>query len=246
MRMPKPRAAWALPDFVWGSATTRMSSAFVTRSRTTNPASTASACARSRVIGSPQRRPSARLKQTVLSALLLTRFLGPIRLEPVPVEVGRPYYRALTAIDTLALIETPPEPDSPDGGSTSLRSWRWGESNPRPQATDQGFSGRSRRWVSPRGSRRRRTSRPARVRCPAAAPGRSHRREPAHDARPREAGTPGRTATQLVRQRARTQCWRLCWCHLFSDACGDVGPLPLRGTRPGRSRCTPYSVVEPV
>jgi len=35
------------------------------------------------------------------------------------VEVGRPYYRAFTAIDTLALIEPPPEPDSPDGGSAS-------------------------------------------------------------------------------------------------------------------------------
>ncbi|MBA3552377.1 MAG: hypothetical protein H0W27_05850 [Actinobacteria bacterium] len=71
-------------------------------------------------------------RRTARSALLLRRFLGPIRLEPVPVEVGRPYYRAATAIDTLALIETPPELDGPDGGSTSLRSWRWRDSNPRP------------------------------------------------------------------------------------------------------------------
>jgi hypothetical protein len=60
------------------------------------------------------------VRRTARSALLPRRFPGPTRLEPVPVEVGRPYYRALTAIDTLALIETPPEPDGPDGGSTSL------------------------------------------------------------------------------------------------------------------------------
>jgi len=69
-------------------------------------------------------------RRTARSALLLRRFLGPIRLEPVPVQAGRPYYRAATTIDTLALIETPPEPDGPDGGSTYLRSWTQGDSNP--------------------------------------------------------------------------------------------------------------------
>ena len=49
--------------------------------------------------------------------------------------------------------------------------------------------------ILPRGSRRRRTSRPARVRCPGAAPGRSHLREPAHDAHPPVAGAPEGTAT---------------------------------------------------
>jgi hypothetical protein len=73
--------------------------------------------------------------------------------------------------------------------------WRWGESNPRPRATDQGFSGRSRWRISPRGSHRRSASRPAQVRCPTAAPGRSRCRKPAHDARSRVAGDPGRTAT---------------------------------------------------
>src|SRR5215212_4585610 len=43
--------------------------------------------------------------------------------------------------------------------------------------------------ISPRGSHRRRTSRPARVRCPVVAPERNHIREPAHDARPPGAGT---------------------------------------------------------
>jgi hypothetical protein len=62
----------------------------------------------------------------------------------------------------------------------------------RPFGTSPGAAGGK---ISPRGSRRRRTSRPARVRCPAAAPGRSHLREPAHDARPPVAGGPEGTAT---------------------------------------------------
>lgn len=86
---------------------------------------------------------------------------------------------------------TPPRGDR----TAASCSWRWGDSNPRPRATDQGFSGRSRRKISSRDSRRRRTSRPARVRFPAAAPGRNRCGEPAHDARPRVAGEPGRTAT---------------------------------------------------
>ena len=45
---------------------------------------------------------------TTRSALILRDLLGPIRLEAVPVDVGRPYYRAVTSIDALALIETPP------------------------------------------------------------------------------------------------------------------------------------------
>lgn len=49
--------------------------------------------------------------------------------------------------------------------------------------------------ISPRGSHRRRTSWPARVRCPAAAPGRSRCREPAHDAHPPVAGDREGTAT---------------------------------------------------
>src|SRR5437588_3816243 len=40
----------------------------------------------------------------------------------------------------------------------------------------------------------RRGSRPARLRCPATATRRNRHREPAHDARPRAAGDPGRTA----------------------------------------------------
>jgi hypothetical protein len=73
--------------------------------------------------------------------------------------------------------------------------WRWRESNPRPRTIVRGFYERSQRWFSSPGSRRQRTLRPARVRFPAAAPGRSRLREPASDARPPAAGDPGRAAT---------------------------------------------------
>jgi site-specific DNA recombinase len=63
-------------------------------------------------------------RNTARSALLLRQFLGPIRLEPVRADIGRPYYRAITAIDTLALIQTPFDPEGPEGGSNSLRWWR--------------------------------------------------------------------------------------------------------------------------
>jgi len=56
--------------------------------------------------------------------LLLRAFLGPIRLEPLRPDVGRPYYRALRSIDALALIETPPESGPAEGGSKPLRKWR--------------------------------------------------------------------------------------------------------------------------
>jgi hypothetical protein len=68
-------------------------------------------------------RPQEVLERwTTRAALLLRSFLGPIGLKPVPVEVERPSYHGLTGIDTLALIEPPPGPGSPDSGPTSLRS----------------------------------------------------------------------------------------------------------------------------
>jgi site-specific DNA recombinase len=63
-------------------------------------------------------------RDTRRSALLLRQSLGLIRLEPVRADVGRPYYRAVTAIDTLALIETAFGSERPEGGSNSLRWWR--------------------------------------------------------------------------------------------------------------------------
>jgi hypothetical protein len=49
--------------------------------------------------------------ETVQSALLLRRVLGPVRLVPVRLEVGRPYYKAETALQVLDLLE------APEGGS---------------------------------------------------------------------------------------------------------------------------------
>ncbi len=72
--------------------------------------------------------------RTARSALILRDLLGPIRLQPVPVDVGRPYYRAVTSIDALVLTETPPAGGPAEGGSNSLRKWRRWESNPRPRS----------------------------------------------------------------------------------------------------------------
>ena len=46
------------------------------------------------------------------SALLLRKLLGPIGMEPVTPDIGRPYYRALSDLDVLAIVEN--DPDSPD------------------------------------------------------------------------------------------------------------------------------------
>ena len=69
-------------------------------------------------------------RRTQRSALLLRKLLGPIRMEPVTPEIGRPYYRALSDLDALAIVEI--DPDSPDSepGSTALQWWRRRESNP--------------------------------------------------------------------------------------------------------------------
>jgi len=79
-------------------------------------------------------------RQTEKSALLLRKLLGKIRLEPVKPDVGRPYLRARSQLQTLALLEIEPDAKegergltAPDAGSTSLRWWRRGESNPRPK-----------------------------------------------------------------------------------------------------------------
>ena len=66
-------------------------------------------------------------RETVRSALLLRRILGPIRLTPVTPQVGRPYYQAETALQVLELVQ------DPEGGSTSLKWWRRWVSNPRPE-----------------------------------------------------------------------------------------------------------------
>ena len=69
-------------------------------------------------------------RRTERSALLLRKLLGPIRMEPVTPDIGRPYYRAVSNLDGLAIVEN--DPDSPDSepSSTALRWWRRRESNP--------------------------------------------------------------------------------------------------------------------
>jgi site-specific DNA recombinase len=72
-------------------------------------------------------------QRTASSAQMLRNLLGPIRLELVTPDIGRPFYRAVTTLDALALIEEPP-PAGAEGGSNSLQRWRRRESNPRPQS----------------------------------------------------------------------------------------------------------------
>ncbi len=68
-------------------------------------------------------------RSTEQSALVLRKFLGPIRLETTRGDIGRPYYLARTSIDALALLDTVPEGDRLEDGSKSLRWWRRRESN---------------------------------------------------------------------------------------------------------------------
>jgi len=77
-------------------------------------------------------------RRTEQSALFLRDVLGTIRLVPRRGDVGRPDYLARTSIDCIALIETPPGAEAPDGGSNSLRQWRRRESNPRPRMSPAG------------------------------------------------------------------------------------------------------------
>jgi len=51
-----------------------------------------------------------------------SRVLEAIRLELVTPDIGRPFYRAVTTLDALALIEEPP-PVGAESGSSSLQRW---------------------------------------------------------------------------------------------------------------------------
>ena len=48
-------------------------------------------------------------RRTKRSALLLRKLLGPIRMEPVTPDIGRPYYRARSDLDVLAVVENDPD-----------------------------------------------------------------------------------------------------------------------------------------
>jgi hypothetical protein len=71
-------------------------------------------------------------QRTARSAQGLRDLLGPIRMELVTPDIGRPFYRAVTTLDVLALTEPPPA--SAEGGSNSLQRWRRRELNPRPRS----------------------------------------------------------------------------------------------------------------
>ena len=73
-------------------------------------------------------------RRTERSALLLRALLGKIRLEPVANEGGRAYYRAVSKLQVLALLDVGPTPEDPEPGSTCLQWWRRRELNPRPRA----------------------------------------------------------------------------------------------------------------
>lgn len=68
-------------------------------------------------------------RKTEKSAMVLRKLLGPIRLEPIRPEVGRPYYRAVSTLDALAILEEDPDDEPPEPGSRTLRKWRRGELN---------------------------------------------------------------------------------------------------------------------
>jgi hypothetical protein len=69
--------------------------------------------------------------RTARSAKTLRDLLGPIRLDLVTPDIGRPFYKAVTTLDALALIETT---SSAEAGSNSLQRWRRRELNPRPRS----------------------------------------------------------------------------------------------------------------
>jgi hypothetical protein len=71
-------------------------------------------------------------QRTARSAQALRDILGPIRMELITPDIGRPFYRAVTSIDALALTEAPP--GSAEGGSNSLQRWRRRELNPGPRS----------------------------------------------------------------------------------------------------------------
>ena len=73
------------------------------------------------------------------SGLLLRKLLGPLRLEPTCAgENDRPFYKATTSLNTLALVDPLIDGDGRNGGSNSLQWWTRWDSNPRPPRCERG------------------------------------------------------------------------------------------------------------
>ncbi len=68
-------------------------------------------------------------RKTGRAALLLRRLLGPIRLKPIRPEVGRPYCRAVSTLDVLAITD-----EGPDGAPSEFR-FEYFESGPNGNRT---------------------------------------------------------------------------------------------------------------
>ena len=73
-------------------------------------------------------------KNFAQSSEALRQLLGTMTLKAVYPDIGKPYFIAHSSINTIALLENPPSGIDAEGGSTTLRWWRWRGSNPRPRA----------------------------------------------------------------------------------------------------------------
>ena len=65
--------------------------------------------------------------QSARSGLFLRKLLGPLRLEPKRAgDNDRPFYKATTSLNTLALVDPLIEGEGREGGSNSVQWWsRW-------------------------------------------------------------------------------------------------------------------------
>ena len=92
--------------------------------------------------------------------------------------------------------------------SILMYEWRWRESNPRPRATNQAFSGRS--WLgvfsAPALAPARRRQAQSQFMFPAKSWDHAQQVSLLDEARVRDGGSPGLTRRSLFRQRERRQC----------------------------------------
>ena len=66
-------------------------------------------------------------KNLAHSSEALWQLLGPVTLQAVYPDIGKPYYVAHSSIDTFALLEYPPSDIGAEKGSTTLRWWTWSQ-----------------------------------------------------------------------------------------------------------------------